>query len=282
MREAAERIGYPVIVKPIAGAGSADTHRCDSRAELEQRPRAWCGTSRRSRSRSSWRPRSSPSTRSAPEAGSRSRTSAWYRPRPLVAAAARVGEPAVGRAPEPRPARARRGTPRWAGRCSTRSASSPASPTWSGTASRDGEVVFGEIGGRPPGARLVDMMNYCTDDDTYLGWAEAALLRRDAAQQFERKWNVAITFKRAQGQGRIRRIAGLEPSCKREFGGFWVEDSTSPRSAPRAATGRRPWWATATSSSATPSSRPSSAWPNAAPTKSSSSPPEPLPPDGIY
>jgi len=39
----------------------------------------------------------------------------------------------------------------------------------------DGEVVFGEIGGRPPGARLVDIMNYCTDNDTYVGWAEAAV-----------------------------------------------------------------------------------------------------------
>ena len=30
MWEAAERIGYPIIVKPIAGAGSADTYRVDS------------------------------------------------------------------------------------------------------------------------------------------------------------------------------------------------------------------------------------------------------------
>ncbi len=42
----------------------------------------------------------------------------------------------------------------------------------------DGEVVFGEIGGRPPGARTVDMMNYCTDNDTYVGWAEAVCLGR--------------------------------------------------------------------------------------------------------
>ena len=32
--EAAERIGYPIIVKPIAGAGSADTYRVDSSTEL--------------------------------------------------------------------------------------------------------------------------------------------------------------------------------------------------------------------------------------------------------
>ncbi len=34
-RAAAERIGYPIIVKPIAGAGSADTYRLNSAAELE-------------------------------------------------------------------------------------------------------------------------------------------------------------------------------------------------------------------------------------------------------
>jgi hypothetical protein len=32
--EAAERIGYPLIVKPIAGAGAADTYRVDSATEL--------------------------------------------------------------------------------------------------------------------------------------------------------------------------------------------------------------------------------------------------------
>ena len=32
--EAAERVGYPLIVKPIDGAGSADTHRVDSAEAL--------------------------------------------------------------------------------------------------------------------------------------------------------------------------------------------------------------------------------------------------------
>ena len=35
-REAAERIGYPLIVKPIAGAGSADTYRVENSNELER------------------------------------------------------------------------------------------------------------------------------------------------------------------------------------------------------------------------------------------------------
>jgi len=36
VREAASRVGYPAIVKPIAGAGSADTYRVDDAAALEE------------------------------------------------------------------------------------------------------------------------------------------------------------------------------------------------------------------------------------------------------
>ena len=38
--EAAERIGYPLIVKPIAGAGSADTYRIDDPHRAEHRAAA--------------------------------------------------------------------------------------------------------------------------------------------------------------------------------------------------------------------------------------------------
>src|SRR6185369_6363616 len=33
--DAAEQVGYPICLKPVAGAGSADTFRCDSQADLE-------------------------------------------------------------------------------------------------------------------------------------------------------------------------------------------------------------------------------------------------------
>ena len=36
VRRAAETIGFPVIIKPIAGAGSADTYRVDDQATLEK------------------------------------------------------------------------------------------------------------------------------------------------------------------------------------------------------------------------------------------------------
>lgn len=77
---------------------------------------------------------------------------------------------------------------------------------WFRTAS--GEAVFGEIACRPGGACVVDMMNYTNDVDLFREWARVA-----THQRFEgsttRKYNVGLVFKRAQGQGRISRMVGL-------------------------------------------------------------------------
>ncbi len=73
----------------------------------------------------------------------------------------------------------------------------------------DGEVVFGEIAARPPGGLTGELINYCCDIDIYNLWAETVLHGR-ISQEIERKYNVAMIFKRAQGQGRIRSVEGLE------------------------------------------------------------------------
>jgi hypothetical protein len=72
-----------------------------------------------------------------------------------------------------------------------------------------GEAVFGEIGGRPPGGRLVHGMNYAADVDTFRGWAEAVTHGR-FSQDGSKKHNAAVIFKRAEGEGTIRRVEGLE------------------------------------------------------------------------
>jgi biotin carboxylase len=73
----------------------------------------------------------------------------------------------------------------------------------------DGEVVFGEIGCRVGGARLVDQMNYTSDVDLFVEWARAVCWK--AWENLPpRRYNAAIVFKRARGQGRIQRIDGLE------------------------------------------------------------------------
>ena len=94
-----------------------------------------------------------------------------------------------------------------------------------------GEAVFGEIGARSPGAGLVDLINYAADIDTYTGWAECVVHGR-FSQKVERKYSAAWIYKRAQGQGRIQRYEGLE-SLLSELGPWIVDIDLNPVGSPR-------------------------------------------------
>jgi len=109
---------------------------------------------------------------------------------------------------------------------------------WYRTAS--GEVVFGEIGCRPGGAHLVDQMNYTCDIDLFREWARSVCWHHFAAPT-ERKYNVAIVFKRAKGRGHITRVDGL-----REFVRRYREHICEQRLLP-IGTHRRDWKKTLTS-----------------------------------
>jgi hypothetical protein len=204
--EAAERIGFPLIVKPIAGAGSADTYRVDSTQDLNE---------------------VLPSLRHVPEVSVEEFVDGeeltfdticadgrvlfenvlWYRPRPLqmrlhewvspVSIALRdlsVPDLQDGR---------KMGAEVLAALGFT---SGFTHMEW--YRKHDGEVVFGEIGARPPGARVVDLMNYATDGDVYLGWAEAVV--HGGMRQLERRYNAGSIFKRARGAGHITHVEGLD------------------------------------------------------------------------
>jgi hypothetical protein len=101
----------------------------------------------------------------------------------------------------------------------------------------DGEVVFGEIGARPPGARTVDVMNYATDADLFSGWAHA-VTHGSIPFPVERRYNAASIFKRAQGAGRITRYEGLDRLLA-EYGDHVAAVDLLPLGAPR-----RDWRAT--------------------------------------
>ncbi len=82
-----------------------------------------------------------------------------------------------------------------------------------------GEAVFGEIGARSPGGRLPHGMNYSADVDVFRGWAEAVCYG-SFSQDITKGYNAALVFKRASGPGsHITRIEGLEPIVA-EYGGF--------------------------------------------------------------
>jgi len=101
----------------------------------------------------------------------------------------------------------------------------------------DGEAVFGEIACRPGGACIVDQMNYTGDIDLFREWARVVTVGRFDAPT-ERKYNVGIIFKRAQGHGCISAIVGLRDYLAR-FGPHVVEDTLL-----RPGTPRRDWRST--------------------------------------
>jgi biotin carboxylase len=205
-REAAEQIGYPLIIKPISGAGSLDTYRLDSADDLEAAlPRLLhvaevsveefidgeeftydtvCG------------------------AGAINFYNiAEYRPRPLVGKQVEwISQQVIAHRDPDAPALDGGRAMGEAVIAAMGFTSGFTHMEWYRT--EQGEVVFGEIGARAPGARLTDLMNYSCDIDLFVGWAEAVCYGR-FSQPVERRYNAAMVIKRAQGQGRIARVEGL-------------------------------------------------------------------------
>ena len=95
----------------------------------------------------------------------------------------------------------------------------------------DGEAVFGEIGARPGGAHLVDQMNYTCDVDLFVEWARAVCWGRFEGDTM-RKYNCAITFKRAKGAGAIRAVRGMD-ALRRRCGRWLIEERLLPVGSPR-------------------------------------------------
>ncbi len=212
--EAAEQVGFPIIIKPIAGAGSADTYRINNQDEL----RTALGNLRHV-------PLVSVEEFVDGEEYTFDTITmdgkilyynvAWYRPRPLIArsnewispqviALRDVDDPALA-------AGIRMGEQVIA---ALGFETGFTHMEWYRKA--DGEVVFGEIGARPPGAHQVDQMKFACDFDVFRAWGSAI-----AATPFDfdvsRPYNVATIYKRAQGQGQIRRIDGQE-KLQADFG----------------------------------------------------------------
>jgi biotin carboxylase len=226
---AAERLGFPLIVKPIAGAGSADTYRVDSAAELDA---------------------ILPALRHVPRVSVEEFVDAeeftydticadgrvlfenicWYLPRPLLTKLHEWVSPVTIALRELDRPNLQGG--RVLGAAVLKVLGFRDGFThmeWYRKA--DGEVVFGEIAARPPGARMVDVMNYATDADLFSAWAEAVTHGR-ISQPIERRYNAASIFKRAKGAGRITGYEGLDDLLA-EYGEHVVAVDLLPVGAPR-------------------------------------------------
>lgn len=226
---AAERIGFPLIVKPIAGAGSADTHRVDTAEDLD----SVLSTIRHVREVSVEEfIEGEEYTFDTICADGRIcfENIAWYRPKPLIARSVQWISPQTVNLrdlEDPQLAGGRR----MGRQVLTALGLDTGFSHMEWFLTPAGEAVFGEIGGRPPGARSVDLMNYTCDTDVYRGWAEA-LCHGRFSEPTERQYNAVVIFKRAEGEGRIRRIEGLD-RLRHDFGRHLVAESLARPGEPR-------------------------------------------------
>ena len=207
VREAAERVGYPLIIKPIAGAGSADTWEVRDDDQLEE-----------ALQRVEHVPEVSVEEFIEGEEYTWDTVSArgdvlfenvaWYRPNPLISRLTEwispqalclrdLSQPEIEVGCEL--GREVLQALEWSGGF--------AHMEWFRT--KSGEAVFGEIGGRSPGGRLVHAMNYSSNLDLFRGWAEA-VVHNSLSQDTTKLYNSAVVFKRAQGDGHIKSYEGLD------------------------------------------------------------------------
>lgn len=209
IREAAERIGFPMIVKPIDGAGSADTYVVRSADQIEDVVKA---------------------VRHVPEISVEEfiegeeftydailgggetlfENVAWYRPKPLVARQNPWISPQAICLSDIRQDDIAPGVE--LGRKALAALglkNGMAHMEWFRSAST-GEAIFGEVGARAPGGRLSHGMNLSCDGDVFKLWAEA-IAYGTSETRMEKRYNAAVVFKRAQGGGsRISRVEGLQ------------------------------------------------------------------------
>ena len=204
---AAERIGYPLIVKPIDGAGSADTYRVDSVSELNDVLPMIRHIRRVSVEEFIDAEEFTYDTVCA-DGRILFENICWYRPRPLQARSHEWISPMTIALRDLSVPDLQAGRELGAAVIDALGFRDGFTHMeWYRKA--DGEVLFGEIGARPPGGRTVDLMNYVTDADLFTGWAEAVVHGR-ISQHLDRRYNAATVFKRAVGSGHITRHDGLD------------------------------------------------------------------------
>jgi hypothetical protein len=229
VRDAAMYIGFPVIVKPIAGAGSMDTYRANDLAELDAAI-AKMGHIEEVNVEEFVDGEEFTFDTICIDGMIAYHNISYYRPRPLAFRSTEWISPMTYCLRDV-------DDPRLAGGVAMGKAVLEALGFQNGFThmewylKENGEAVFGEIAARPPGATTVDLMNYASDIDLFVGYAEAEVHKR-FTQPLLRKYNAVNVFKRAQGKGRIQRIEGLE-RIKREFGPYIAHIDLLPVGAPR-------------------------------------------------
>lgn len=82
---------------------------------------------------------------------------------------------------------------------------------------RDGTVAIGEVGARPPGAQITTMVSRANDIDFVQAWTRVMI--DGVFTPPVRKYAVGTAYLRGQGTGQVRAVHGLE-AVAREIGGL--------------------------------------------------------------
>ncbi len=228
-REGAARIGYPLVLKPISGAGSADTYEVRNERDLEDALARMTHVEEASLEEFI---EGEEFTYDTVCIGGKPAFAnvAQYLPKPLIARTNEWLSPVIVTVRD-------LAQPALADGITLGNNVLEALGMGDGFTHMewfrkpDGEVVFGEIGCRPGGACLVDQMNYTCDIDLFREWARAVCWNTFEARA-PRKYNAAIIFKRAIGNGRITKITGLNEFMRR-YGEHVVESKLLPIGAAR-------------------------------------------------
>jgi biotin carboxylase len=77
---------------------------------------------------------------------------------------------------------------------------------------RDGSIAISEVAARPPGAQIVDLVSYAHDIDFDEAWVRLMVLGTFEPPQ--RRWSAGVAFLRGQGEGRVTGIHGLEEAAR--------------------------------------------------------------------
>lgn len=227
--DAIEKIGYPAIIKPISGAGSADTFRVNDSADVDAILPALHHVEEVSIEEFIDGEEFTFDTICA-NGNVLFYNMCWYRPRPLLA---RTQEWISSQTLALRnPDAAELASGKQMGLKVLKAMNFTDGFThmeW--YLKGDGEAVFGEIAARPPGGRTVDAMNFASDVDLFRSWAEATV-HGQLSEPLERKYNATTVFKRAIGNGRIQRYEGLDRLLA-ELEPWIVATELNPIGAPR-------------------------------------------------
>jgi biotin carboxylase len=72
----------------------------------------------------------------------------------------------------------------------------------------DGSIAVSEVAVRPPGGGITSMLNFAHDMDLYSDWAR--LMIYGDFEPKERRWAVGTAYLRGQGSGRVRAVHGID------------------------------------------------------------------------